>query len=301
MKSLRFPTMKAIPILSFLATGSAIASGGADYRHTPLSQAAGGRSSSADYTIDLSMESGGAAATDELALRSGFAGALHDPVSLLVIPSPALVNEGAAQQLSAQHLMDDESRTPLTTAEIAWSVISGPLSVNATGVITGGIVHANTSASLSATSGLLETIHPVIVLNIHSDNFGSYAGDGLDDGWQVQHFGTDNANAGPLLDPDRDGYNNVFEYHAGLVPVDPASTFHLRIRRLPGQPTLSEIIFSPILPGRSYTVRTNPSLETGAWQSLTGSSTSDNGSERTVTDTAATPSRGFYRVDVVKD
>ena len=46
------------------------------------------------------------------------------------------------------------------------------------------------------------------MLDTIADNFGTYAGDGLGDDWQVQYFGLSNPNAAPLLDPDFDGHNN---------------------------------------------------------------------------------------------
>ncbi|MEN9021767.1 MAG: hypothetical protein ABF370_14810, partial [Verrucomicrobiales bacterium] len=55
------------------------------------------------------------------------------------------------------------------------------------------------------------------------DDFGSYAGDGLPDDWQVQYFGEDNADAGPNVDADGDGDSNLYEYHARLLPNDPTS------------------------------------------------------------------------------
>ena len=61
------------------------------------------------------------------------------------------------------------------------------------------------------------------------DNFGSYAGDGLGDDWQVQYFGQNNPNAGPLRDPNGDGQTNAFEDTAGLVPNDPNSRFTFTI------------------------------------------------------------------------
>ena len=119
-----------------------------------------------------------------------------------------------------------------------------------------------------------------------SASFGSYAGDGLGDDWQGQYFGQNNPLAAPNADPDGDGQTNQFEFTAGLAPNDPASTFHLQIAPVAGQPSRKKVIFSPRLDGRTYIVEAMPALG-GSWQPLTSSTQSDNGTERTVTDLAA--------------
>ena len=132
------------------------------------------------------------------------------------------------------------------------------------------------------------------------DNFGSYAGDGLADSWQAQYFGLDNPAAAPALDPDGDGHINLFEFTAGLVPADPQSRFRLRFDPISDQPAQMTIVFSPIVAGRNYTVEFTTSLTTGPWAPLPGTTQSDNGNERTVTDPGATEPRKFYRVKVEK-
>jgi hypothetical protein len=53
-------------------------------------------------------------------------------------------------------------------------------------------------------------------------NFGSYAGDALDDAWQFQYFGLSNPLARPLLDPDGERYSALarmisFTMETGMV------------------------------------------------------------------------------------
>jgi hypothetical protein len=50
-------------------------------------------------------------------------------------------------------------------------------------------------------------------------------GDGLADAWELQYFGSLNAN--PLADPDGDGMNNLREFLAGTNPTDAQSRFEL--------------------------------------------------------------------------
>jgi hypothetical protein len=150
--------------------------------------------------------------------------------------------------------------------------------------------------SYASLSGLFD----LTVLNVLPDNFGSYAGDGLDDSWQNQYFGLDNPDAGPLSDPDSDGQNNRFEFTAGLVPTDPASRFLLRIEPVAGQSAQKRLVFSPRWTDRTYDIVTSTTLAKDSWSALTGATVSDNGNERIVTDPNAGAGEKFYRVQVVK-
>ena len=51
--------------------------------------------------------------------------------------------------------------------------------------------------------------------------------DGLDDNWEMAHFGT--LAYGPKDDPDHDGYNNAFEQVLGSNPLAPDLPFNLYI------------------------------------------------------------------------
>jgi hypothetical protein len=108
------------------------------------------------------------------------------------------------------------------------------------------------------------------------------------------------ATAAALVDFDRDGQSNAFEYTAGLIPTDANSVFRLRLKTVPGQPGQKRVIFSPRLTDRTYTVKAKPSLLTGTFAPLGSSSFSDNAQERTVTDLSATGATKFYQVEIVK-
>jgi len=93
---------------------------------------------------------------------------------------------------------------------------------------------------------------------------------------------------------------NLFKFTAGLVPNNSASAFLSSTAAITGQPAKKNFSFGPIVTGRSYTVEFADTLQAGSWGSLTGFSTSDNGSTRTVTDNAAPSTRRFYRVVITK-
>lgn len=120
--------------------------------------------------------------------------------------------------------------------------------------------------------------------------------------WRYTHFGTA-ANAGVAaddFDADGDGWNNAFEYAAGLVPTDPGSTFRLRIETVPGQPSRKRIIFSPRFADRIYVVKARPDLLTGTFDPLPFYFFSDSSDERTVTDPSADGVSKIYRVEITK-
>jgi len=58
------------------------------------------------------------------------------------------------------------------------------------------------------------------------------------------------------------------------------------------------IVFSPIVAGRTYVVKSKASLTDPTWLPLASSSTSDNGTERTVTDLSAGTAPRFYHVEI---
>jgi hypothetical protein len=140
----------------------------------------------------------------------------------------------------------------------------------------------------------------LLVLNSNPDNFGTYAGDTIDDAWQVQFFGLDNPKAGPNADADGTGQTNLFKYVAGLSPIDHSSRFVVAIEPVSGQPGQMQVVFSPLVAGRTYTVVAKSSLADPSWVALAGPTQSDSGQQRTVTDLHFTGVRKFYRVDISK-
>lgn len=271
---------------------------------TDTADGGGNRATSPSYTNDASAGNIAGISTDVIAAataRSGYIGQLYEVTGLTLTSASPTVNETTTVQLTASQALDDATFLAVSAASVAWSVQSGPLTgVNTSGVATAGTVYQNTAATAqgvylgnTGTAGLT-------VVNTLPDNFGSYAGDGLDDAWQNQYFGLNNPNAAPLIDPDGDGQDNLFEFTAGLVPTNPLSRFLLRIEPVAGEPARKRLVFSPRWTDRTYQVVTSTTMEAAVWSALTGGIVSDNGTERTVTDTAATEPRKFYRVEITK-
>ncbi len=272
---------------------------------TDTTDTGGKRATSTHYTNDGSAGAvvgiSTVAAPAETA-KHGYIGQLYDVVALQLTATPATINETASRQLAAAPLADDATTlAALDPSTVAWSVVSGPLaSISSAGLLTAGIVYQATPATAQGVFGGLTGTLNLTVLDSIPDNFGSYAGDGLGDDWQVQYFGLNNPLAAPTANPDGDAHDNLFEFIAGLVPTDSSSHFRLTLAPVAGQPTHKRAIFSPLVAGRTYTVEFRTSLSTGAWQTLTGTTQNDNGNERTVTDPNATGPRKFYRVQITK-
>ncbi len=272
---------------------------------TDTADVGGRRATRASYTNDGSA--GGVVGISTVAApaetaKHGYIGQLYDVTGLVLSATPTTVNEGGTLPLNAEQLLDDATTLAVPAGSVTWSVAAGPLTgINASGVATAGLVYQNTAATAQGIfSGNTSTL-ALTVLNVNLDNFGAYAGDTLDDAWQVQYFGQPpNANAAPLVDFDRDGQSNAFEYTAGLIPTDANSVFRLRLERVPGQPGQKRVIFSPRLTDRTYTVKSKPSLLTGSFTPLGSSTFTDNAQERTVTDLSATGATKFYQVEIVK-
>ncbi len=223
MNTMRYPRPKRglILWLVVLATFALARSGRS--QTTAVIDGGGGRQTSASYANVGSV--GGASSSSAAGTyqtRHGFAGQLHELQSVVISAAQTNLNEAATQQLSAQAAFQDGSLLSLTPTNVAWSVASGPIaSVSANGLATADTVYVNTPAFIRGaylnSTGLLQ----VTVVDTNNDNFATYAGDGLDDNWQVFYFGLNNTNAAPTADPDGDGFTNAQELQNGTNPTLP--------------------------------------------------------------------------------
>jgi hypothetical protein len=277
-----------------------------NYTIAPDTADSGGRrATSASYTNDGSIGAVvgiSTVASPAETAKAGYIAQLTEAIGLLVTPAMSSVNENGTLPLQAFQLLDDSTSVSLNPTQVNWSVVTGPIvGVSAAGVATAGSVYQPTPASVQGALAPYTGSANFTVLDTIPDNFADYAGDGLWDDWQVQYFGPPpNANAGPFVDPDGDGQNNLFEYTAGLIPTDANSVFRLRIERVPGQPGQKNLIFTPRFADRTYVVKAKPSLLTGPFAPLGSSTFSDNARERTVTDLNASGAVKFYQVEITK-
>lgn len=288
-----------------VVTANASPRSSANYAITPEALDAGGkRITSTNYTVDASAGMLGASSSvvsPPLAAKSGYAGQLYDNTGLYLTAATPTVNEGGTDQLAAWQPLDDGTSVLVPATSVAWSVASGPLAgIDANGLATAAAVYQDTVATAQGVAGGYTATINITVINSNTDNYGSYAGDGLPDAWQVQYFGSNNPLAAPNADFDGDGQNNRFEYTAGLSPADPNSRFNLTIAPVPGQSTQKSLTFSPVVAGRTYTVKATTDLASGIWNTVTVSAPVDNGTQRTVIDTSSNGARKFYRIEITK-
>jgi hypothetical protein len=264
--------------------------------------AGGSTTTSASYSQQSSI--GGisgivsGAAIDGASAKAGYLGQLYNVSGIELASALDNVEETASVQLGAYEALDDGTYLVLPVGAVTWTVDSGPLTaITTSGLATADVVAADTTAVVAGTCGSYDATLSLTILNSIPDNFGSYAGDGLGDDWQVQYFGADNASAAAELDPDGDGQTNSFEFTAGLDPTDPNSVFIVQIsENSAGTPQVS---FDPVVAGRTYTVKYKDALDAAIWNTLLSSTASDNGTERTITDASESLAAArFYIVEI---
>ena len=259
--------------------------------------ASGRRTASATYTNDGSL--GGITGLSTVAapaetLKAGYIAQLYDITGLTLTPAGASLSETGSLQLGAQFVLDDATLLAVPATNVTWSVLSGPLTgISLSGLATADIAYQDTAASVQGIHFGYTTMLGLIVTDKFHDNFGAYAGDNMADDWQVQYFGLNNPVAGSAFDPDGDGFDNLFEYNACLVPTDPLSVLSINIANTTGGG--HSVTFSPRFDACTYSLLGSGDLS--LWAPVTGT-VSDNGTLRTILDPAGTGLRRFYRLDV---
>jgi len=262
----------------------------------------GGRhTASANYTMDGSVGGiAGISIAGSDTAKDGYIGQLSEVVGVSVISAPNTVNETATSQLNGSATLDDSTVVTLSGSDIGWTTPAYPIaSINGLGLATAGAVYASTNGTFTGSYLAINGSGQLFVVDSNPDNYGSYAGDGIPDSWQVQYFGTNNPNAAPSKDADGTGQNNLFKYVAGLDPTNPASVFVLKVANVTGQPNQKSLIYNPIAGGRTYVVEARTNLVSGSYAAL-GSlgAPQTNINQVTVTDLSATQTSKFYRVHI---
>jgi hypothetical protein len=224
--------------------------------------------------------------------RGGYPGQLTEGTNL-ILTSPIGTNISEAGTFSLLALVANNDGT-VGAASAAWSTLTGPVFSLGGGAFSWGAVYVDTGATVQAAAGGLTGTLALLIQNTDPDNYGLYAGDNVDDAWQVQYFGTNNALGLGTADPDHDGQNNKFEYLALTSPLSATSRFDVAIAYL--NATNRVVTFQPRQTNRTYLVEQSAAL-TG-WSNLVSATTNDVTVVRSVTDRNATQSRKFYRVRI---
>jgi hypothetical protein len=261
---------------------------------TETTDVAGNHATSANYSSDGSAGriTGLQTASGETS-KNGYIAQLTELSSFGVTATPNNIPQGTTSQLSGTATNDDGTTTALSGSAIAWNSVAYPYqSLSNAGLLTAvANVYSNPAGSVSGTY-LGATGFATVTVT------GPYSSSVIPDSWFVQYFGpAPNPLADPNADADHTGQTNLFKYIAGLNPID-GSRFTLAIQNVSGQPAQKQLMFLPIVSGRTYT----PQFATGlanspSWQTVASFTQSDNGSTRTVTDLGASPPE-FYRIQI---
>ena len=267
--------------------------------------AGGGVASGAGIRIDASnggTSAGGLALAGGTQVRASFTGQICDPVELSVWADPASVVEGGRRQMQATAVLDDDSIVHPDPARMVWCESSDALTgVDSDGGAIAGVVFED---EVAVVRGIYQLVCDAIgfelmVLNTNPDNFGSYAGDGLPDDWQVGWFGIPpNDDAAPEADPDSDGRDNRFEYLSGFSPLDVMERFELRVtgvNRAEGTATLQ---LNRMIPNRTYTLSASPDLDVGFEVISVLPAVHETETDREFHDTGAMDPQLFYRIGI---
>lgn len=240
---------------------------------------AGGRplqsaSASPVITAQTGIESFGAARADNVAestSRDQFTGTLADPTAFAVVASSTTVSEGGTVTLSGSVTYDDDSSAVIPGAWIGWGTPTGPLSpvqLSFPSASTqAGNVLANTAGNVTGTfmAGALSDSETINVLNSGSDNYGAYAGDGIDDAWESGYGVT--MPFDPAGDSDHDGMGLLLEAFLNLNPnVPDAQSLPSPVQITDaGQKYLGITFRRHKRIARSYAVRLNSGLNAPDW------------------------------------
>jgi hypothetical protein len=299
LSTLRRRGIAALP-LAFLASLSAAS--GAEIAHRII-DAAGGRANGGLRYQNYATLGGisGHPAPEGYQARNGYLAELYEPVTFTLVTPRTLLDEREVIQLTATLGLDDGSLLRLQTAEITWHISGSPLMIGPTGLLNVGNVFQDTTVQLTATYAAFAKALSLHIRNSGIDDFGLYAGDGIDDTWQIRHYGLNNPAGIATADPSGTGQNNLFKFLAGLDPLDPAARFVLKIRPGgdgssggPTHPGSYALDFGPCRSGHSYSIYTSENLT--EW-SLLHQQIATESDYLTLGDTSPAASKKFYRVE----
>jgi hypothetical protein len=230
---------------------------------------------SANYTVTASNTGGSTNASVSITVRD------IEPSALTYFSNPATYTKDTA--------ISDNTPTSSGGAVVSYAVspaLPAGLTLNtSTGVISGTPTTLTTSADYTVTaSNTGGSTTASVSITVVSAYFA----------WSTQYQLTQ----GPEGDDDGDGKSNHFEFVAGLVPNNAASVFKTTAAPVSRLANQMAIVFSPIISGRTYKVKSSNSLASGTWIELVNSIVSDAGDVRTVIDSSATGDRKFYVIEI---
>jgi len=156
------------------------------------------------------------------------------------------------------------------------------------------IIFKSFASDLTVTKG--NTSQDLFYFHTAPADFGDSDGDGLDDNWEVQHFG-DLSHDG-TADTDGDGQSDLSEFLMGTDPKDANSVFEGKAltRTADGR----VLVQWASVPGRTYVVQYKDDLNQLLWESLASAVTASAEQSELLDDSAAGASQRYYRVVLMR-
>lgn len=234
--------------------------------------------------------------------KGNLVGQLYDVDSVAVSASPATVDEGMTRQMDVMVTMDDATLLGVDASDVSWSETGAFLSgVDANGLVSANLVYQNEAGQNVGGSyvGIVDADgFDLTVVNVGVDDFGTYAGDGLDDDWQVGFFGTPpNANAAPGVNPDGDTSSNLTEFLGGFDPTDLDSFLQFTVTGKTG--TTVDFELNKAIPGRTYRLMESGDLAT-PFTEVGNFTVPGVEAPKAVQDTGAPVGMNYYRIEISK-
>lgn len=295
----------AIPLLALVLAASAMrceggaaASSNYDVEHEVM-DAGGGESSAGPYRQQASAGGlpGIATASGTSIAMEGFAAELWRAQALR-IEVTTQQSEASVFQLGCGLELDDRSLLRVSPALFDWSTVSGPIEqISTSGQASAGHVYRDTLAIVRASLGPLSATRPLTIRDVFTDDFSLYAGDGIDDLWQVNYFGVDNPEGAADADPLGTGQDNLFKFTAGLDPKDPKARFSVSLVTTPPNRGMG-LIVGPCFADRTYTLES--SLDLLHWNPEEAAVKVGTDGTRAYYDSATDSGKKFYRVVITR-
>lgn len=184
------------------------------------------------------------------------------------LAGPLTVAEGDTAQYYPAIALDDGTFQSLGLEGAGFELLtaSSYAQLSTDGLLTADLLPQAESLTLQVTQGLAQATRTITLQNTLKDNFGPYAGDGLDDAWQFLWFGPADPRGVAAVDADGDGFDNAYEHLTGTSPLDRSSAFRLGLQPAPEADGL-HLHLPPLLAGRRYRIQTSLTL-TPPWVDL---------------------------------
>ncbi len=216
-----------VVLASMTLSGSAMGQGrsGGPYSMTEevLSAAGVSVTTSSTYRVQsgcTAETAGGQATSSHYTLKHGFAGMNADRATgFSVSANTNSLDEGQTAQASVHVVLDDSTTALVSPSKVIWNSLASVLTVGPDGVVLASPFYDDTFASISAHLDGTTQFLQFQINDVDYDNYPPYANDRMPDDWQVEKFGSNGTDAGPMDNPDDDAFPNVYEYLYDLHPL----------------------------------------------------------------------------------